>query len=180
MSKLPFLATVAVALVAAVVLFRAWNRPEERLKRVLVDTTPPERMLAVETFAPVATSAPGESVASGGESHLGSVAPAVPPVRAPVLPDDRESPNEMAILGKLHTLAASDPQQSLKLAREAIERFPHSSSAPEFEWNVVKALVNLGNFEGAKDEARIMVRNYPGDDFSIDVERHLLNPQPNP
>ncbi len=80
---------------------------------------------------------------------------------------------------KLHDLAASDPAQSLTLAREALARFPDSANATEFEWNAVKALFNMGRIEDAKDEARIMVRHYPESDFTVDVERHLLNPQPN-
>lgn len=92
----------------------------------------------------------------------------------PALPDDR------AILTELHSLAASDPGQSLKLARAALRRSPSGPDAPELEWNVVKALYNMGRLDEAKDEARVMVRDYPGDDFSGDVVRHLLNPQPNP
>jgi type IV secretory pathway VirB10-like protein len=102
------------------------------------------------------------------------------PHSAPSLPDPPELPDDASILAKLHDLAASDPEQSLRLARSALERSPSSASAPEFDWNVVKALYNMRRIEEATDEARTMVRNYPDSDFSVDVVRHLLNPQPNP
>ena len=83
-------------------------------------------------------------------------------------------------MAKLHDLAASDPPLSLQLAREAVARFPDSPNAPEFEWNVVKALANMEHYKEAKDEARIMVKKYPGNNFAADVDRHLLNHPPNP
>jgi TolA-binding protein len=83
-------------------------------------------------------------------------------------------------MAKLHELAASDPPLSLQLAREAVARFPDSPDAPEFEWNVVKALANMERYEEAEDEARVMVKKYPDNYFSADVERHLLNHPPNP
>jgi hypothetical protein len=102
------------------------------------------------------------------------------PDSAPALPQPPELPDDASILTQLHDLAASDPEQSLRLARSALERSPSGASAPEFDWNVVKALYNLRRIEEATDEARTMVRNYPESDFSADVVRHLLNPQPNP
>jgi TolA-binding protein len=67
---------------------------------------------------------------------------------------------------------------SLQLAREAVARFPDSPNAPEFEWDVVKALTNLERFREAQDEARIMVRKYPGISWTNDIQRHVLsNPQ---
>ena len=88
--------------------------------------------------------------------------------------------DEPQALATLHDLAGSDPPRSLKLAKEAVERFPDSPDAPEFEWNVVKALFNMGRLEEAKDEARVMVQEYPGSYFAGDVDHHLLHPPPNP
>jgi tetratricopeptide (TPR) repeat protein len=88
--------------------------------------------------------------------------------------------NEASLMDKLHDLAASDPPLSLQLAREAVARFPDSPNAPEFSWNLVKALANMGRYEEAEEEARIMVKKYPGNDFAADVDRHLLNHPPNP
>jgi len=88
--------------------------------------------------------------------------------------------SEAALMAKLHDLAASDPPLSLQLAKEALARFPNSPEAPEFEWNLVKALANMEHYKEAKEAARVMVKKYPGNDFAADVERHLLNHPPNP
>jgi TolA-binding protein len=75
-------------------------------------------------------------------------------------------------------LEETNPPLSLQLAREAVARFPDSPNAPEFEWDVVKALTNLERFKEAQDEARIMVRKYPGTSWTNDIQRHVLsNPQ---
>jgi len=96
-------------------------------------------------------------------------------------PPGSEKPmDEVAILHRLQNLGISDPPLSLKLARQALKRFPDSSHAPEFEWNVVKSLFNMQHLEDAKLEAQQMVWMYPNSDFTRDIERHLLHPQPNP
>ena len=99
---------------------------------------------------------------------------------AQAAPDPGAPADESGALAMLHDLAASDPPRSLKLAKEAVERFPDSPNAPEFEWNVVKALFNMGRLDEAKDEAQIMALEYPGNYFTGDVEHHLLHPLPNP
>jgi hypothetical protein len=88
--------------------------------------------------------------------------------------------DESSLLTELRELAASDPSLSLKLAKEAINRFPDSPNAPEFEWNVVKALFNMRQLEDAEREARTMVAKYPDNYFTGDVVHHLLNHPPNP
>ena len=88
--------------------------------------------------------------------------------------------DETSLMTKLHDLAASDPPLSLRLAKEALNRFPDSSNAPEFNWNLVKALFNMGRVEEAQKEARVMVSKYPGNYFAADVDHHLLNHPPNP
>jgi hypothetical protein len=100
--------------------------------------------------------------------------------RQPVGKDAGAFLTEAALMAKLHDLAASDPPLSLQLAREAVARFPNSPDAPEFEWNLVKALANMERYEEAKEAARVMVKKYPGNDFAADVDRHLLNHPPNP
>lgn len=106
---------------------------------------------------------------------------AILPATAPSTPaGQRWRLEEVAALEKLRSLAASDPPQSLQLAREALQRFPQSSNAPEFAWNVVKALFNMDQLEEATAEARIMLRKYPGSYFANDVDHHLLNHPPNP
>ncbi len=94
--------------------------------------------------------------------------------------DTRELLDEASLLSSLHELAAADPPQSLRLARRAVNRFPDSPHAPEFQWNVVKALFNMGRLDEAKNEARAMLGKYPNSSFTGDVIHHLLNPPPNP
>jgi hypothetical protein len=106
------------------------------------------------------------------------VARSAPP--APVEPSADKPLDEQSLLTALQDLAASDPPLSLKLAKEGVERFPDSPNAPEFEWNVVKALFNMRQLEDAEHEARIMVAKYPNDHLTGDVVHHLLNHPPNP
>jgi len=88
--------------------------------------------------------------------------------------------DEPALLSKLRDLGMSDPLLSLTLARQGVQRFANSPNAPEFEWNAVKALFNMQRIDEAKQEAENLVWRYPNSDFTRDVERHLLHPQPNP
>jgi hypothetical protein len=129
------------------------------------------------------SSAPGpaapETIKVKPESPLRPfVARSAPQAR--MAPDAGKPLDEQSLLTELHDLAASDPPLSLKLAREAVERFPESPNAPEFEWNVVKALFNMRRLEDAEDEARIMLDRYPDSYFTGDVVHHLLNHPPNP
>jgi hypothetical protein len=103
-----------------------------------------------------------------------------PRLRKPAEPDAGKRLDETSLMAKLHDLAASDPPLSLQLAKEALARFPNSPSAPEFEWNLVKALANMERYPEAEEAARVMVKKYPGNDFAADVDRHLLNHPPNP
>src|SRR5664279_1320062 len=103
-----------------------------------------------------------------------------PRLQAPSQKDVNRQQDETSMLAKLHELAHTDPPLSLRLAREAVARFPDGPNAPEFEWNVVKALVNMEHWDEARQEARFMVEKYPGNSFAEDVEHHLLNPPPNP
>lgn len=181
--KLTILGLGAGGFIAAAVLFCALERSGRRTKRTPVDTRPAVSHVApapFETFEPDARPSPSEPATRPIEPRRAGEPTAATPEQPPPAPDDRERLDDTAILAKLHELAASDPEQSLRLAREALRRFPHSDRAPELEWNVVKALVNMGRFDDAKDEARTMVRNHPESDFTGDVERHLLYPQPNP
>ncbi len=89
-------------------------------------------------------------------------------------------PDQQSLLSRLRDLAASDPPRSLALAREALARFPRSADAPEFQWNIVKALANMDRYREAEQEARAMLERFPGNPFSDDVEHHLLNRPPNP
>jgi hypothetical protein len=103
-----------------------------------------------------------------------------PPAQAAAHADTRGRPDATSLLAQLRELAGSDPELSLRLAREAVNRFPDSPDAPEFEWNVVKALFNLRRLDEAEAEARVMVSKYPDSSFTGDVVHHLLHHPPNP
>ena len=166
----------AASIIAAVVAFGRVARPNKRPGAASGDaiSAPVERLQPVERPSPV------EPKATRVKPLLPPTPGAVPKAPVPTEPDPRELTDAPAILATLHDLAASDPQLSLKWAREALERFPDSPNASEFEWNVVKALFNMGRIEDAKDEAQMMVQKYPDSYFTGDVEHHLLNPPPNP
>jgi hypothetical protein len=168
----------AVSGVAALLGAAAWARlhDEPRVvvrREVSLPAPPPEPLvdsIARPTAQPSDPAVPrSEHGALAGRADVES-----PSTRESTLPDDE------SILATLHELAASDPARSLRLARAALERSPASPAAPEFAWNAVKALYNMGNVDEAIGEARQMVRTYPDSDFSADVSRHLLYPQPNP
>jgi hypothetical protein len=135
-----------------------------------------------ETQEPVAAAIPAQPTVPATKPLPPLPAPlaAGPRLREPAKPDAGKRLDETSLMAKLHDLAASDPPLSLQLAREAVARFPDSPNAPEFEWNVVKALANMEHYKEAEDEARIMVKKYPGNDFAADVDRHLLHHPPNP
>lgn len=147
---------------------------------------------ATDRASPATTSVAGDPALGSVARHVEPLDPGgrhVEPLRAiaeaavePHSPaqDEAALPDDASVLARLHELAASDPEQSLRLARAALERSPSGPSAPELDWNVVKSLYNMGRVEEATDEARAMVRNYPDSEFSSDVGRHLLYPQPNP
>jgi TolA-binding protein len=83
--------------------------------------------------------------------------------------------NEAALMVRLHQLAETDPPLSLRLAREGNARFPHTPDAAERAFIVVKSLVDMTRFKEAQDEARKMLKDYPNDPHTLDVERHLLS-----
>ena len=120
--------------------------------------------------------APGEPAAKAMPPALSTG----PRLRMATEPAAGKPLDETSLMTKLHDLAASDPPLSLRLAKEALDRFPDSPNAPEFNWNLVKALFNMGHLEEAREEARVMVSKYPGNDFAGDVDHHLLNHPPNP
>jgi len=83
--------------------------------------------------------------------------------------------NEAALMVRLHQLAETNPPLSLQLAREGNARYPRTADAPERAFIVVKSLVDMGRFKEAQVEARKMLKSYPNDPHTLDVERHLLS-----
>ena len=83
--------------------------------------------------------------------------------------------SEAALMVRLRELGETDPPLSLRLAREGNDRFPNSPDAPERAFIVVKSLVDMARFKEAQAEARKMLKAYPNDPRTLDVERHLLS-----
>jgi hypothetical protein len=133
-----------------------------------------------------------------GASPVSSIPPGTPPASSddrPVSPVSRdgEAPeataqprtltgrdlaalvNEAALMVRLRELGETDPPLSLRLAREGNDRFPNSPDAPERAFIVVKSLVDMARFKEAQGEARRMLKAYPNDPRTLDVERHLLS-----
>jgi hypothetical protein len=135
--------------------------------------------LQAQTSIPEPPAVPPEAVREPLRALPAAVPTAAPRPR-PAEPAASERLDEASLIAKLHDLAASDPPQSLKLAREARARFPDSPHAPEFEWNVVKALANMDRYQEAEEEARDMLEKYPDNPLSADVDHHLLHHPPNP
>jgi hypothetical protein len=169
MAKTTIVVVGAAGAIALAVVLGVFTRPTRT-------PAPPPRAES----DPVATSAtPDDSAAA--ERALAPLPPTSAPRAAQPKPADAgQKLDEASILAKLHELAHTAPLLSLQLAREAVARFPNSPNAPEFEWNVVKALANMEQFEEAREEARLMVERYPGSSFTDDVDRHLLHHPPNP
>jgi TolA-binding protein len=83
--------------------------------------------------------------------------------------------SEAALMARLQQLGESNRPLSLQLAREGNARFPHGPDAPQRAFIVAKSLVDMGRFKEAQQEARLMLKNYPNDPYTLDVERHLLS-----
>jgi hypothetical protein len=82
---------------------------------------------------------------------------------------------EPSLMAQLREMRQSDPELSLRLAREGNERFPGSPDAAERAAIVVKSLMRMGRADEATDEARTMVEKYAGTTWALDVKRHMLD-----
>jgi hypothetical protein len=167
----PAIVILVVGLTALAILLVVFATGDRRSVEAPIGTPDP---IAAET--PPAPSEP----AAEPLPPLPAASATGPRVRIATKSDADKPLDETSLMTKLHDLAASDPSLSLSLAKEALHRFPDSPNAPEFNWNLVKALFNMGRLEEAQEEARAMVAKYPGNDFAGDVDHHLLNHPPNP
>jgi hypothetical protein len=171
MNRPAAIAVAAVGVVVAAIVIGTGTVHDER------------RAPSAQTPSAAAAEPSAPEVVHSDEALPTPAAPSVlarPRVSPPAASQLEKRMDETSLLAKLHELAATDPPLSLELAKQAVERFPDSPNAPEFEWNVVKALYNMGRLQDAKDEARVMLWKYPDDSFALDVEHHLLNHPPNP
>lgn len=156
---------------------------------VLVFREQPPLRRAVLFEAPAALSVP-EAV-RGRESPPQTVpvpppltGRSAPPAALPSAPPDSALPpplDERALMEKLRELRGSDPELTLRLAREGNERFKGDADAAERAWFVVRALSDLGRHDEAKLAGRELLREYRGSEWAEDVYRHLfVNPGTHP
>jgi hypothetical protein len=168
-----FLGALAViALLAVIGVLALHNRrSSSRERHESVVTTPAAMNLdAAPRTVPPMPAMPAPENSTKGVAHR----------RLPTGKDAGVLLTAAALLTNLHELVASDPSQSLRLAREALGRFPDSPDVPEFEWYAVRSLSNLARFDEARDEAHIMLRKFPETSWASDVQRHVLSNPPSP
>jgi hypothetical protein len=166
---------LGAAAMALAVVMGVFAHDDQRRKRTVPEPS--------ETQESITDPPPSVSVDGVGEPRPPVPASAPTEGSGPRTPPEPQAPerlDEASLIARLHDLAASDPPRSLQLAREALARFPESPHAPEFEWNVVKALANMDRYQEAEEEARGMLEKYPDNPLSSDVEHHVLNHPPNP
>lgn len=129
---------------------------------------------------PAATAPSFEAEASARVPLPTARAPSPPSAPAPG-PREDPSLDEAALMQTLRQLRGSDPNLTLRLAREGNRRFKASADAAERSWFVVKALSDLGRHDEARVEGRILVDEYRGSRWAEDVHRHLfVNPPTHP
>jgi hypothetical protein len=84
-------------------------------------------------------------------------------------------------MARLRDLAGSNPELSLRLAREGNHRFGDSADAAERDWFIVRSLMDLGHPDEARTEARVLLDRYPTSSWAQDVHRHMfVNPPSHP
>ncbi len=110
--------------------------------------------------------------------------PPPPPAAAPPpspSPSTGAASSEAALMARLRELGGSNPELSLRLAREGNRQFKDSAEEPERRWFIVRSLMDLARPEEARDEARVLIDKYPTSERAEDVRRHLfVNPPTHP
>jgi hypothetical protein len=161
-------AATFVAIVGAVMVALAWrSRKAAAVEEAVAEPARPAPPSPPEVPAPTAAAQP----------------PAAP-LPAPPNPDKAATApprGEAALMAQLRDLSGSDPELSLRLAREGNRRFKDSPDEPERWWYVVRSLMNLSRPDEARGEARALIDKYPTSDWAQDVRRHLfVNPPTHP
>lgn len=80
--------------------------------------------------------------------------------------------DESRLMARVRSAEATAPDIALQLAREGNLRFPGSPDAAERAAVVVRCLAQLGRVSEARGEAEIMVNQYAGTPWALEVERH--------
>jgi hypothetical protein len=125
-----------------------------------------------ESLSPASSQASSPpSVPQAREPEVRGISPA----SGPGTTSATDTLGEAALMRQLREMRQSDPELSLRLAREGNERFPGSPDAAERASIVVKSLMRMGRADEATAEARAMVERYPGTSWALDVKRHMLD-----
>lgn len=96
-------------------------------------------------------------------------------VHAAVLPPVVAMPhNEATLMDALRRSFVDKPLETLEAARDLERRYPDSPNAAERSWIEIRSLVNLGRFHEARDQARVLAQRFPGSEWAVDAQRHLL------
>jgi hypothetical protein len=133
------------------------------------------------SVAPAPATPPTETNPAGAASPapLPAPAPAPPPRNANASKGSRDG--ESASMQTLRDLGGSNPELTLKLAREGRDKYKDSPDAAERAWFIVRSLMNLGRVDEARAEARVLLDTYPRSSWAEDVHRHLfVNPPTDP
>lgn len=161
--------SVALATGLGLLLWRdAPSASDVEVARTPALTTPPAEFVAVASVGAAARVVPVRSAAP--DAALPS-----PRVRANEGGSgEPEFADEPALMAALDELGETDPELSLRWAREGEARYSGSEAAPQRAWILVKSLANLGRLEEAREEARVFVEKYRDTPQALDLERHLL------
>jgi hypothetical protein len=68
-----------------------------------------------------------------------------------------------------------DPELALKLLEAGEARFGSGTAGAERQWIKIRALTNLERFVDARKTAREMLQRFPNDNWTRDVEHHVLD-----
>lgn len=152
---------VALALLGTVILLMRLRDPARKSE--------PKQGLP-STNEPSTQAAPVSQAAQAEAPYLGSAA-ATSDSR---LPPTSSAQGEASIMARLHELGETDPALSLELAREGNARYLQGPGAAERGWVICKSLTNLERFDEAREEAKKVVKQFPGTSWAMDVTAHIL------
>ena len=82
--------------------------------------------------------------------------------------------SDEAFMAALRKLRVEDPSAALEMADRGEIRFEGTPLAAECAWQGVRALVDLGDNEKAKEKTREMMDLYPQSRWTMDARRHMF------
>jgi hypothetical protein len=172
MDRWSTLSALVVASLLAVVALGGAIRRTHRPNRATAATPAVDTSAAADGRpAPADDALPPTAAAPPSEKANERVIATAPRLTVPAA----SAVDEATMMAELREMRQSDPELSLRMAREGNERFPASADAAERATIVVKSLMRMGRAEEATAEARAMVAKYPGTMWAADVQHHMLD-----